>query len=107
MARNKARPGRTVVVFFLGLAVAYGLVAAIGTWKPALGLDLEGGTQIILTAKGTVSKDNLNEAEDEVERRRWLFAHEAENQHRSARALAARLSKRRIVTAPPQEGGPV
>ena len=25
-------------------------------------------------------KDNLNAAEDEVERRRWLFAHEAENQ---------------------------
>jgi 2-(1,2-epoxy-1,2-dihydrophenyl)acetyl-CoA isomerase len=25
-------------------------------------------------------KENLNEAEDDVERRRWLFAHEAENQ---------------------------
>ena len=34
------------------LAVAYGLVALIGTWKPALGLDLEGGTQITLTAYG-------------------------------------------------------
>ena len=62
MARNKARPGRTVTVFFIGLAVCYGLVALIGTWKPALGLDLEGGTQIVLTAKGNVSKDNLNEA---------------------------------------------
>ena len=29
-------------------------------------------------------KDNLNAAEDEVERRRWLFAHEAENQGASA-----------------------
>ena len=67
MARNKARPGRTVVFFFLGLAVAYGLVAALGTWKPALGLDLQGGTQIILTAKGTVSKDNLNEAATIIE----------------------------------------
>ncbi len=62
MARNKARPGRTVTVFFIGLALCYGLVALIGTWKPALGLDLEGGTQIVLTAKGNVSKDNLNEA---------------------------------------------
>ena len=52
MARNSARPGRTVAVFFIGLAVAYGLVALVGTWKPALGLDLEGGTQITLTAKG-------------------------------------------------------
>ena len=53
MARKSARPGRTVTVFFLGLAVAYGLVALGGTWKPALGLDLEGGTQITLTAKGS------------------------------------------------------
>ena len=64
MARNSARPGRTVAVFFIGLAVAYGLVALIGTWKPALGLDLEGGTQITLTASGDVSKDNLTQAAD-------------------------------------------
>lgn len=62
MARNKARPGRTVAVFFIGLALCYGLVALIGTWKPALGLDLEGGTQIVLTAKGQVTSDNLKEA---------------------------------------------
>jgi 2-(1,2-epoxy-1,2-dihydrophenyl)acetyl-CoA isomerase len=36
-------------------------------------------------------KENLNEAEDEVERRRWLFAHEAENQNSSARAMGERL----------------
>jgi preprotein translocase subunit SecD len=69
MARNKARPGRTVAVFFIGLAVAYGLVALIGTWQPALGLDLEGGTQIQLTAKGDVTKDNLNEAADIIDAR--------------------------------------
>jgi preprotein translocase subunit SecD len=62
MARNSARPGRTVTVFFIGLAVAYALVALVGTWKPALGLDLEGGTQITLTASGSVTKDNLNQA---------------------------------------------
>src|SRR6478672_10109626 len=69
MARNKARPGRTVSVFFIGLALAYGLVALIGTWKPALGLDLEGGTQIVLTAKGNVSKGNLNEAANIIDSR--------------------------------------
>jgi len=70
MARNKARPGRTVSVFFIGLALAYGLVALIGTWKPALGLDLEGGTQIVLTAKDSnVSKDNLNEAANIIDSR--------------------------------------
>ena len=35
-------------------------------------------------------KDNLNAAEDEVERRRWLFAHEAENQLTSAKAFSRR-----------------
>ncbi|HEX3932770.1 MAG TPA: protein translocase subunit SecD [Nocardioides sp.] len=62
MARSSARPGRTVTVFFIGLAVAYGLVALIGTWKPALGLDLQGGTQITLIANGSVKKDELNQA---------------------------------------------
>jgi preprotein translocase subunit SecD len=69
MARSSARPGRTVTVFFIGLAVAYGLVALVGTWKPALGLDLEGGTQITLTAAGSVSKDNLNQAADIIDAR--------------------------------------
>ncbi len=69
MARSSARPGRTVAVFFIGLAVAYGLVALIGTWKPALGLDLEGGTQITLTASGSVTKDNLNQAADIIDAR--------------------------------------
>jgi preprotein translocase subunit SecD len=67
MARSsarRARPGRTVTVFFIGLAVAYGLVALIGTWKPALGLDLEGGTQITLIAKGSPQKDELQQAAD-------------------------------------------
>ena len=36
-------------------------------------------------------KDNLNAAEDEAARRRYLFAHEAENQ-----AVCARLMRDRI-----------
>ena len=39
-------------------------------------------------------KDNLNAAEDEVERRRWLFAHEAENQAASARAMMERMAQK-------------
>src|SRR6476646_9497596 len=69
MARNKSRPGRTVSVFFIVLAIAYGLVALIGTWKPALGLDLQGGTQITLTSKDNVPKDKLNEAADIINSR--------------------------------------
>jgi preprotein translocase subunit SecD len=63
MARNRYRPGRHVAMFFLGLAIAYGLVALLGTWTPSLGLDLEGGTRITLAATGNdVSETNLKEA---------------------------------------------
>ena len=57
MARKTARPGRTLWCSSLGLAIAYGLVALGGTWKPALGLDLQGGTRITLIAKGNPSPD--------------------------------------------------
>src|SRR3954447_6642839 len=71
MARTSARPGRTITVFFLGLAIAYGLVALIGTWKPALGLDLEGGTQITLIAKSgsDLSSGNLQTAANIIDER--------------------------------------
>ncbi len=46
MARKLPRPARTLVVFFVGLAIAFGLVALAGSWTPRLGLDLQGGTRI-------------------------------------------------------------
>jgi 2-(1,2-epoxy-1,2-dihydrophenyl)acetyl-CoA isomerase len=42
-------------------------------------------------------KDNLNAAEDEVERRRWLFAHEAENQGKSATLMMERLARKQAA----------
>jgi preprotein translocase subunit SecD len=59
MARKTARPGRTLAVFFVGLAIAFGLVALAGNWKPELGLDLQGGTSIRLTPKGNPSAESL------------------------------------------------
>ncbi|MEP9385367.1 protein translocase subunit SecD [Nocardioides sp. KR10-350] len=71
--RKTARPGRTLAVFFLVLAIIYALVAIGGSWKPELGLDLRGGTEIAMTAKnsqgGSVSKDSLNEARDIIDQR--------------------------------------
>src|SRR3954454_20308217 len=69
MARKTARPGRTLAVFFLGLAIAFGLVALAGTWKPELGLDLKGGTSIRLTPKGSPSADSLDEARKIIDQR--------------------------------------
>ena len=69
MARKTARPGRTLAVFFLGLAIAFGLVALAGDWKPELGLDLQGGTSIRLTPKGNPSAESLNEAAKIIDQR--------------------------------------
>ena len=69
MARKTARPGRTLGVFFLGLAIAFGLVALAGNWKPELGLDLQGGTSIRLTPKGDPSTESLNEARKIIDQR--------------------------------------
>jgi preprotein translocase subunit SecD len=69
MARKPLRPGRTLVVFFLAVAISYGLVAIAGTWKPALGLDLKGGTRITLTAQGSPSKGSLDEAAGIIDQR--------------------------------------
>ncbi|WP_139978673.1 protein translocase subunit SecD [Nocardioides litoris] len=69
MAKKQARPGRTLVVFLLGTAILYGLVALAGSWKPELGLDLQGGTRITLQAQGNPSRDNLEEARSIIDRR--------------------------------------
>ncbi len=68
MARRR-RPARTLLGFFVGLAVAYGLVALTGTWTPTLGLDLQGGTRITLIAEGSPSEDNLVEASQIIDQR--------------------------------------
>jgi preprotein translocase subunit SecD len=66
---RRPNPGRTLVVFFLGLLLAYGLVAVAGVWTPKLGLDLQGGTRITLIAQGDVSADRLAEARGIIEDR--------------------------------------
>ena len=50
MAAQRSRPGRTLVVFLLAILVMYVGLWANGEWKPKLGLDLQGGTRITLTA---------------------------------------------------------
>ncbi|MFC5730117.1 MULTISPECIES: protein translocase subunit SecD [Nocardioides] len=75
MASRRPRPGRTLVIFFLGLAICYGLVALAdmtsdtNSWKPTLGLDLEGGTRITLTAEKEPSAENLEEARRIIDQR--------------------------------------
>ncbi|KRC49005.1 MULTISPECIES: protein translocase subunit SecD [unclassified Nocardioides] len=74
MASHRPRPGRNLIIFFLGLAVIYGLTAlsqasADTPWKPALGLDLQGGIRITMTTEDTPSKENLEEARRIIDQR--------------------------------------
>lgn len=70
MARGSRRPWRTLGVFFLAVGLLFALVAVAGTWKPELGLDLQGGTRITLSAKSdSVDPANLEEAASIIDSR--------------------------------------
>ena len=73
MPKTAPRPGRTLIVFGLCIAVLYGLAAIGGTWKPRLGLDLEGGTRITLTAVDSggesITPEKMREAAGIVDQR--------------------------------------
>ncbi len=70
MAGRRHGPGRTLIIFFAGLLAMYGLVALAGVWKPELGLDLQGGTRITLTAQGdNVTAESLEQAREIIDSR--------------------------------------
>ncbi|MCW2868223.1 MAG: protein-export rane protein SecD, partial [Marmoricola sp.] len=72
MAKKQLRPGRTLAILGLVVIVLYGLAALGGTFTPRLGLDLEGGTRITLSATaqgGAVTQAKLKEAASIVDAR--------------------------------------
>jgi len=70
VAKKTSRPGRTLITFFLVVGVLYGLAALGGTFKPKLGLDLEGGTRITLQAVGSgITKTKMDQARSIIDQR--------------------------------------
>jgi len=69
VAKKNARPGRTLLILGIVIAVMYALVAIGGSWKPRLGLDLEGGTRIQLVADGNPSQTKLDQAASIINQR--------------------------------------
>lgn len=72
MARTNVRPIRTLVVLGVVVAALFGLMAGMRTWTPKLGLDLQGGTTVTLTAStstGQVSQDSLEQARTIIQNR--------------------------------------
>jgi preprotein translocase subunit SecD len=69
------RPGRYLALFALIVIVLYALVFLTGNHKPTpkLGIDLQGGTRVTLTARtpdgGQPSRESLNQARQIIERR--------------------------------------
>jgi preprotein translocase subunit SecD len=57
------------LIFFIAVAVLYGLAAIGGTWKPRLGLDLEGGTRITLQATEKTNATKLEQARSIIDAR--------------------------------------
>ena len=73
MARKSSRPGRTLVLFALAVLAMYVGLAFNGVWQPKLGLDLQGGTRITLTASDetgeAITQDRMTEAVDIIDSR--------------------------------------
>lgn len=79
MARSRTRPGlKTLIslgVILLALVgiLAGGVVAGQASWAPKLALDLEGGTQMILSPKvsggSDINQDQLNQAVEIIRQR--------------------------------------
>ncbi|WP_432844930.1 protein translocase subunit SecD [Amycolatopsis sp. CA-161197] len=69
------RPGRYLAFFALIVVVLYALVFFTGSGKPTpkLGIDLQGGTRVTLTARtpdgGQPTRDSLNQARQIIEQR--------------------------------------
>ncbi len=72
MAKKTPRPARTLLIFGLTIVVIYALASLGQTWKPRLGLDLEGGTRITLSAiaeGGAITPAKLKQAASIVDAR--------------------------------------
>jgi len=79
LARGSARASGGISVWtrlgILGglIVILYGLMAGTGNWKPRLGLDLQGGTSVILTPRAVqgsrVDSGAINQAVDIIRQR--------------------------------------
>ena len=129
MAKKTPRPARTLLIFGLTIAVLFGLAAIGGTWKPRLGLDLEGGTRITLSAitsgDNEVTETKLRQAASIVDQRvNGSGVSEAEVATQGSRNIIVEIPGRnasnlvdavkrtaqlrfRIVAGQPQPGRPV
>ena len=67
---RKPRPALTLFIFMVAIGAMFGIMASVGAWSPKLGLDLQGGMTITLTAtNSTVDNDSLELAKNIIQKR--------------------------------------
>ena len=66
--KKHSRPGRTLIVLGLVTAALFAAMGAFSSWTPKLGLDLQGGTTITLTAANTSGDGQVDPASLELAR---------------------------------------
>ncbi len=69
MAKKTPRAGRTLIIFGIVVALLYAVAALGKDWSPQLGLDLEGGTRITLTAAKAPTQTQLKLASSIIDER--------------------------------------
>jgi preprotein translocase subunit SecD len=69
VAKKTPRAGRTLIAFGIAVALLYAAAALGKDWSPQLGLDLEGGTRITLTASKAPSQTQLKLASSIIDER--------------------------------------
>jgi 2-(1,2-epoxy-1,2-dihydrophenyl)acetyl-CoA isomerase len=84
-------------------ALALGMVHAVVPPAELREYTLDAARRLARTPAGLLAlvKDNLNAAEDQAERRRYLFAREAENQVRSGALMRERADRRTAAEGTP------
>lgn len=83
-------------------ALTLGMVHAVVPAEQLREHTLEVARKMVRTPASVLAlmKANLSEAEDDPDRRRWLFAHEAANQLEAGRQAADRLARRQSSADP-------
>jgi preprotein translocase subunit SecD len=92
---NVPRPGRVLAVFLVAIVAAYAAMYLMDATSPRLGLDLQGGTSVILQPRvieggGDISPDQLQEAVNIIRQRVNSFGvAEAEVQTQSSNIVVS------------------
>ncbi len=104
MATNTTRPGRTLAILGVVCLLLLGLVALGREWSPRLGLDLQGGTRIVLEATAAEGEDVTTEKLDQAQE---IIAARVNGTGVAAAEVSTRGESQIVVEIPGEERGDI